>query len=220
MRDPREYKQWFPPAVGFGDFNEPRYVDASARLNLLRSEFKLLALTVDSDDSNEDVYGRGFARSRLWHDYAGRGSGVCLVLRKDDAVRTITEQLESLGRAAYGAVRYENKRISQEITLGFEELAGDLDAIADRIAESYLEPLFLTKNTEWESEREYRFVVRSRSEYEFVDIAACLHAVCRGPGSFRRAEQALGHFARELGIALGYVEWNSNRPILIGRRIG
>jgi hypothetical protein len=220
MRDPREYKEWFPPAGGFGDFDEWRYVEASARLNLLRAEFKLLALTVDSNDPDERVYGRGFARSRLWESYAGRGSGVCLVLRKEDAVRTITQQLEAVGRAAHGSVRYENREISPEITLDFAEiLAGDVDAIADRIAERHLEPLFLTKNTEWESEREYRFVVRSPDPYEFVDIGACLHAVCRGPESFRSAEQALGHFARQLAIGLGYVEWNANRPILIGRRI-
>jgi hypothetical protein len=82
----------------------------------------------------------------------------------------------------------------------FEELfAGDVDAIADRIAEQHLEKLFLTKNTEWESEREYRFIVRSPAEYEYVDVSNALVAVCRGPESARESEHALRYFANEFG---------------------
>lgn len=209
MRDPREYKEWWPSAAGFGDFDkddfERGYAASSARLNLLRAEFKLLSTTIDSDQPDEGVFGRGFARSRLWEAYAGRGSGVCLVLRKEDALRQI-------------AVRYENRVLRREIMLDSQEiLSGDLEAIADRIAETHLQTLFLTKNTEWESEREYRFVVRSPRQYEFVDVAGCLQAVCRGPESARTADEALRFFAEKLGIGLGLVEWNNNDPMLIGR---
>jgi Protein of unknown function (DUF2971) len=222
MRDPREYKEWWPSAGGFGDFDkddfERGYAASTARLNLLRAEFKLLSTTIDPDQPDEGVFGRGFARSRLWDLYAGHGSGVCLVLRKEDALRKLPEQLESMGRTEHGAVRYENRAIRREIMFNFEEIrTGDLDAIADRIAEMHLESLFLTKNTEWESEREYRFIVRSPRQYEYVDIADCLQAVCRGPESVRTAERALGFFAKELGIGLGLVEWHNNNPILIGR---
>jgi hypothetical protein len=89
--------------------------------------------------------------------------------------------------------------------------------IADRIAGQYLEKLFLTKNTEWESEREYRFVVRSAAEYEYVDVSSALVAVCRGRESARESEHALRYFANELGLAIGHVEWDHNNPRLLGR---
>ena len=223
MRDPREYKQWFPPAAGFwpgatdDDFMRG-YAATAARLNQLRDEFKLLSLTMDSEETAEGVYGRGFARSRLWEAYAGGGTGVCLVLRTDEAVESIAVQLEALGRCAYGPVHYENGPIDTNIMFNFEEIfSNNVDAAADRIAENHLDRLFLTKNTEWESEREYRFVVRSPSLYEYVDVGSALVAVCRGPESQRDAEHALRHFVNELDIALGYVEWNNNNPILIGR---
>jgi Protein of unknown function (DUF2971) len=221
MRDPREYKDWWPSASGFGDFDkkefERGYAASSARLNLLHAEFKLLSTTVDSDHADEGIFGRGFARSRLWNAYAGEGTGVCLILRKEDALRTLPQQLETVGRLAHGAVHYANNAIRHELTLGFDEiLVGDLDAIADRIAERHLDALFLTKNTEWESEREYRFVVRSPRQYEHVDIRSCLHAVCRGPESAKTADRALRFFASELGIGLGLVEWHNNDPTLIG----
>jgi len=103
MRDPREYKHWSPPAAGFIDDVSDEdlmrgYAVTAARLNLLRDEFKLLSLTTDSESAEEGVYGRGFARSRLWEAYAGRGSGVCIVLRKQEALEVIPPQLEALGR--------------------------------------------------------------------------------------------------------------------------
>jgi hypothetical protein len=222
MRDPREYKQWFPGAVGFGDYNidalMPVYEESDRRFNLLRDEFNLLSLTLDGADQEEDVYGRGFARSRLWELYAGRNSGVCLVLRKDEAIESIASQLDERGRAAHGPVHYENHPTHTDVMFTLEELtAGDVNAIADRIAEQHLTELFLTKNTEWESEREYRFIVRSKPEYEYVDISNVLAAVCRGPDSAPSSEHALRYFANEFDLALGYVEWNNNQPILIGR---
>ena len=80
MRDPREYKQWLPGALGSyeGDIDAlmPNYAEAALRLNLLRDEFKLLSLALDSEDVAEGTYGRGFARSRLWELYGG-GARVC-----------------------------------------------------------------------------------------------------------------------------------------------
>jgi DUF2971 family protein len=224
MRDPREHKQWFPPSAGFwnDDIDEDAFMRGnavvSARLNLLRDEFKLLSLTIDSEHADEDVYGRGFARSRLWEEYAGGGSGVCLVLRKDEALRAIPPQLDALGRAAHDAVHYVNGPIHTDIMINFQEIfSGQVDAAADRIAKNYLKKLFLTKNTEWESEREYRFVVRSPAKYEYVDVSSSLAAVCRGPESARDADHALRHFANELDIAIGFVQWDHNDPMLLGR---
>ena len=224
MRDPREYKQWFPDASGFfKEMSEAELAramrEASARLNLLRSEFKLLSLTEDSPDPTEGVYGRGFARSRLWESYAGRGSGVCLVLTKQVALESLSAQLKALGTTADKPVRYENGPIHAEIMFQFDEIFGDLDVLAGRMANRHLDRLFLTKNTEWESEHEYRFVVRSANEYEYVDISAALMAVVRGPESHPDAEYSLSHFARHLDIGLGQLRWDNNEPVLIGRAI-
>jgi hypothetical protein len=225
MRDPREYKEWIPGAVGYAtgslgeDFTRGHATQA-ARANQLRDEFKLLALTTDSERANEGVYGRGFARSRLWDAYAGRSAGVCLVLNKEEALRVIAPQLDALGTAAHGQVCYENRTLDSSIMMQFEDIySGRAEATAERIAAEHLEEVFFTKNTEWESEREYRFVVRSPAEYEYVDISKALVAVCRGPESAKEAEHALRYFANELNIAIGLVQWNHNRPMLLGRRL-
>jgi hypothetical protein len=222
MRDPREYNRWLPATAGFselsGDVLARAWDRQSDRLNMLLNEFKLLSFTTDSE-CDEGTYGRGFARSRLWDAYAQRGSGVCLVLRMEAALRVIPPQLEAVGQPTHGRVRYENVPTHGEIMFHFEEMLGDLEAAADRIASNptYVEKLFLTKNTEWDSEREYRFIVRSSSDYEYVDISEALIAVCRGFASVPEADHALRHFVNELDIGLGVVQWFNNTPTLLGR---
>jgi Protein of unknown function (DUF2971) len=228
MRDPRESKQWFTSVSGYTDGvtstekTVRAWAAAEARVNVLRDEFKLLSFTMDEDDPTWEAgpYGRGFARSRLWEQYARGGSGVCLVLRKDEALRAIPPQLAAAGTGTDGPVLYENARLATEIAMSYDEiLSADLDAIADRIANSYLDRLFLVKNTEWQSEREYRFIVRSASEYEYVDVSTALVAVCRGPECPADAEHALRHFAAERDLAIGIVRWDNNWPMLIGRSL-
>src|SRR4051812_18455487 len=80
MRDPREYQRWLPTGAGYGldptDFDR-HMAEGTGRLNELKDRFKLLAMTMD-DPEDPTVYGRGFARSRLWETYGDRGRGVCL----------------------------------------------------------------------------------------------------------------------------------------------
>ena len=222
MRDPREYKQWFPGALGYYEGNVdalmPNYTEASLRLNLLRDEFKLLSLTLDRDDTEEGACGRGFARSRLWELYAGRGSGVCLVLRKSEAVganRGATR--EARPRRARSSALQERPDAHERHVLvrGTVRRRRQRDRGSNRRA--IPRQALSTKNSEWESEHEYRFIVRSPAEYEYVDISGALTAACRSPESVADAEHALHYFAKELGIAIGYLEWNHNDPILLGR---
>jgi hypothetical protein len=86
MRDPREYQRWRPAAGGYmGDDARLELDDHVGEIedtvNALKDRFKLLALTMD-DPHDATVYGRGFARSRLWEAYGDRGRGVCLVFEK------------------------------------------------------------------------------------------------------------------------------------------
>jgi hypothetical protein len=97
-----------------------------------------------------------------------------------------------------------------------EALDGDLDAIAEKIAEQHMDPLFLTKNTEWESEHEYRFIVQSTSEYESVDVSDSLAAVCLGPATPKEARHAVGLFGSQYGLGVGLLQWRNNDPTLVG----
>jgi Protein of unknown function (DUF2971) len=222
MRDPREYTDWAVPAAGFtGDAPqvsvEQAWAAANERLNRLKREFKLLSLTMD-DPADETEYGRGYARSRLWQEYAGRGRGVCLTFHKQTMIESLADQLSSFQRSAHGEVDYRNGRLFQEIFVDLgEALKGDLEAVANQKVATHLEALFLTKNTEWASEHEYRFIVRAEPEEEvFVNVSDSLVGVCLGPEAPQEAFYAIRHFAREGEVAIGKLLWWNNQPLLVG----
>jgi hypothetical protein len=217
MRDPREFKRWWTSAVGYADNMEAwtrAAVEADEHANALRDQFKLLSLATDAKNSTADIFERGFARSRLWELYADRGRGICLVLNRDSAISSISKQLASLGQAEHGLVRYRNESLSRAVTLAISS-ESDVDEIAKQIVERHMHSLFLTKNKEWESEREYRFIVRTHKQHEYVAIRDSLAAVVLGPDA-REAQFVMRLVASELDIGLGWLEWNNNDPHLIG----
>jgi hypothetical protein len=217
MRDPREFKRWWTSAVGFAE-DMDAWTRAVARAddqaNVLRDQFKLVSLTTDTEQSATDIFERGFARSRLWELYADQGRGVCLVLRRESAISSISQQLASRGHADHGPVEYRNEPLARAVNLLIDG-EDDVDSIADRIIENHLHRLFLTKNKEWESEREYRFIVRTHEQHEYVSIRDLLAAIVLGPEA-RDAQFVMRLVANELDIGLGWLEWNNNDPHLIG----
>lgn len=139
MRDPREFKAWAPPAVGFtgnatDEDVERAWAEASARLDAVRRRFKLLSLTQD-DLTIPGTYGRGYARSRLWEQYAQVGQGVCLAFAKDAAIAEIPPQLQAFGPEYHGGVIYRDQRLHDNVLIDltaavegrWSDIEGNLD---------------------------------------------------------------------------------------------
>lgn len=135
------------------------------------------------------------------------------------ATESIASQLGRLGRCEHGLVRYKNESLHLPTTLQIGQ-DFNVDSVADQIADKYLHDLFLTKNTEWESEREYRFIVRTQNQYEYVGIDDSLVAMILGPEAATEARWSAQWIARlaanQLGLGLGLLEWHNNDPWLIG----
>ncbi len=197
---------------------EQAWAAASFRLNSLKDEFKLLSMTMDDPAEDLGEYGRGYARSRLWEAYADRGrGGVCLVFDKGVAAASIPNQLRQIGRTAHGPVKYRNERLFREIFVDLgQALKGDLDRIADEKLARHMDSLFLTKNTEWASEREYRFIVQSDEEYVSVDVSKSLVGIWLGPETPKEAFHAVRNFARRADVAIAKLQWWNNAPLLVG----
>jgi hypothetical protein len=223
MRDPREYQRWRPIAAGYvPDADQKAWNEHSAqledRLNELKDRFKLLALTMD-DPSDPSVYGRGFARSRLWESYGDRGKGVCLVFDKPMLIETLMPRLRGVGRPSRsGPVTYLNKRLSRELFFDVNHiLSAGLDAAVENVAKTHLEALFFTKLTDWASEHEYRFVAATGTrEPLYVDASAALRAVIMGyecaPGFF----PALAELCRPRRVKIRQLKWFNVEPLLHG----
>ena len=69
--------------------NQVAAMEAGTRLQQLRRHSKVLSLTIDAagHEGDAEVFGRGYARARMWQQYAENHQGVCLMLGASRCMR-------------------------------------------------------------------------------------------------------------------------------------
>src|SRR2546423_10786553 len=89
VNDPRESKAWFFTLICPTESpnNDEFFKLQEDATRIVKGTCKVLCLTRDnpiiSRDMPHDVFGRGYAHSRMWAQYAGNHKGVCLILDKE-----------------------------------------------------------------------------------------------------------------------------------------
>jgi hypothetical protein len=192
MRDPLENKMWAFTAGGWGDA-EPEQQDAQASAflefhrvaNLVKERAYLFSVTIDSpqDSEEEEPFCRGWARARMWEQYAEKHGGVCLVFRRSLLPAEIKHSIQPRDAEylyASQEVVYDGGGPTPLLPLnqlGIEDLPGMVSSYVSQ----NLEPLFFQKVLDWQTEHEYRFVVTAPSdEPVVVQFARSLEAVIVG----------------------------------------
>jgi hypothetical protein len=143
----------------------------------------------------EDLGPQGYEHDRMWAQYAGNHTGVCIFFDREELTRRIEQHFSGRdGRLLHGPVSYVPGRVDPRNS-PFDELSYDeiqrlgVGAYARQHRERFANQLYLTKNLDWASEQEYRFVWVGDNEEnkpEFVSIEGCINAVCLG-GRFPEA---------------------------------
>lgn len=203
LRDPLEYKEW-----SFGDFaggywsanlSDPDALallaDATEKLNGLRKQIKVLALTVDppgyGDEVKDQLFGRGYASARMWEHYADNHAGVCLLFEREEFDRAMKEQLGQGFSAPPGLDQTLFQGEVEYTTSGWAGAAGarglslseestDAETIGRHFQAHSHEMLFL-KTRDWATEYEYRYAAATPGEaYDYVDFGESLHTVIVG----------------------------------------
>ena len=219
MRDPRE-TQWAFATVftGFEDEDsEPDRLSATlwGALERAREDVRILSLTED-DRSSNDIFGRGFARPRLWEQYAGNHVGVCLCLESAALETAIAESVHATGgRVFQRSVDYRDAEIALPASqFDLNRARGrEPDQVIHEHMEEQVDELFFTKLTDWRSENEYRFVTFWRSPEElFVDISKALKAVVLGHQVKREYAPALYALCEPRGVGVAKVWWQNGLP--------
>ena len=162
-------------------------------------------------------YGRGFAHSRMWAQYArmhreqrGPGhTGVCLIVDRAALMKSVDTVV---GTAEYWAkdVTYADEardepRAYMLLTSAIRDLG--LEGAVSGHVRTHLDTLFFRKHLDWSAEWEHRVVLRSErpSEDEFVSIADALRGVVIGedfPSDDReRLDETLASFPNEIPTA-------------------
>jgi hypothetical protein len=220
MRDPREAKRWAVAGAGFLDDDtegaERRLAEFDHALNELKDTCKLLSFTRD-DMTGEPGYRRGYARPRLWEQYAGRSTGLCLAFNEARLTVSLETQLGHYLRFDHGPVQYPDRRLSRQLSIDLAPSKQDLANQLEAHLRAHWQALFFTKLTDWSAEHEYRYVARTTTtEPVLVDVSDALIAVCMGPDLAKEYLPALLELVRGTEIRVRKLTWWNNEPLVTG----
>jgi hypothetical protein len=235
--DPREAREWFPSMslqAGGNLDNDEWWQLCNEVDRAMRSRVHLSCFTEDYDSG--DPLGavwhfhRGWARARMWQQYAENHAGLCLILDRQkwiDQVETVCHTsnaaIEWAGGndrwiSAHGRVIYEDRPVGADAkTLHFsvEELRRvGATAAADERVRTFFDELYLRKNTDWQSEREFRSLVFGAKEPVIVPLRTALVGIVvgehAGTALFDAATSAMASLGR--ADVVGRCRWRLGAP--------
>jgi hypothetical protein len=177
MSDPLEATNWTFAWSGRSGVSGGRLDDTPARMrDVAKQQLKIVCMTYDDPgDQLADPWGwvyRGYARPRLWQEYADDHAGVCLAFRKDLLTHAFENELaqdgflwQRHGRVDYDRWRRHGLGLGSVVSPHDDPLVvtgawgkSPIDALAGHLA-VHGEELLFTKLPDWATEQEYRYAL-------------------------------------------------------------
>jgi hypothetical protein len=221
MRDPVENKEG--PSLA-GALPSDALWEAVQLAREMHQGARLLSMTrdaLDYFDGTHDWWGIGWARPRLWEQYADEHRGVCLVFQRTRFEPVVREHFRRLGVTCHlGEVSYtpsgyagSNGKVLPPSDERFFDPDRRGEAVIEHI-ERHFGDFFFLKTDDWSTEYEYRAVILGQSDdYAFVPFQDSLAAVILGEKF--PAWQVLGavHMAADHGVPILQLQWLGGRPV-------
>lgn len=217
MNDPRESKHWYMTIsdVPDGQYDTKELMGLEREFNrVVRGAARVICLTQDRIREQVSPYDRGYGRPRMWSQYAGGHTGVCIALERYSLSRLVKAYSDESGiQVIEGAVAYEDSLPRTDAgRLSYAERDDEL--AMRRRATEHADQLFFIKTTDWRTEVEYRYALIGDDlpDHVLIPIAGALRGIILGCDFDNRP----GHVAalRNVGadIDLGRVFWNLGMP--------
>jgi hypothetical protein len=190
----------------------------------LRGSVHLACLTQAAPDpyTSYPAYGDGPTRARMWAQYAGNHTGICLCFDMDRLLVTAADTFETDRecRLHHGPVRYirdaRYPATANALELSRSEAESDLAGYIERLLDAHVGPYFFTKSWDWETETEYRLLVRGdTADAEFIDIREALEAVVLGPRLSAVYDPTVAKLCEVLDVDAHRLAWMNGLPILL-----
>jgi hypothetical protein len=228
--DPREAKEWvwkiYNPSLRDKSFSEAK--DDINRL--LRNNCKVLCFSQDLIGiENIEVNGsfdywkkkgfeKGFARARMWSQYAEGHKGICLAFSKEKTIATIKDIFKDC-LVFNGPVSYMNGSERALKAQGIDSSQISIHGI-NNYFKSYLteyhDTLFFEKIMDYRDEKEYRFVIFNEHSkgYEYMNIADILEGVIVGMDFSKKLYRRINKFASVYNFKSRNMTWQHGTPLL------
>jgi hypothetical protein len=133
---------------------------------MLRRNACLGCFTIDREPKPEGLgvqhFHMGWARARMWQQYGSAHRGACLIFNRTDFLECVERSNFQSGETrehSFGRVLYFDKPLDVRIALDSIRRRGVSDLLEDlRTNTGIPASLYFRKNTDWESEVEFRVV--------------------------------------------------------------
>jgi len=132
---------------------------------VLRQRAKVACFTGDrlptGPAGSADQFHRGYARARMWDQYACHHTGACLIFDEIALVEQATRTLGVHSEVQFDRVSYVDRRVGDaygSLSFKVSDLRRGVADAAEQYLSSNWKELLLTKNLDWASEEERRIL--------------------------------------------------------------
>jgi hypothetical protein len=224
LRDPVENKDWVQGRFTSVSWSQEDVALFFAATDRVLDDTEIVSFTLDaSEDGESPGYSRGYARPRMWEQYAENHAGACLVFDRNRLDEWLQAGLPERKPPVVDEVVYSNSPLSGHeaarmldarrlIEAGNEE---DLELGLKRHIEAHAKELFFRKLEDWSTEREYRYVVFDKHRAETLILYGnALHTVIVGENFPKWQISGAAEVCSKAGAKLRQIKWGAFPPEL------
>jgi hypothetical protein len=150
---------------GEADRNHPRNQNA---LNELRENVCIASFSVDKRPrgftASTGLY-RGYAKPRMWIQYADKGNGVCLVFSKNKLLELLHKKILDSKRILHRKITYTDSISDKSLTIYGQNLVSVSDI--QKYFRKHASTLLFSKNQDFRDEQEYRVCIQGEGQEHF-----------------------------------------------------
>ena len=172
--DPADADRQFPRAAMFEEASD-----------LLCDRCRLSSFTRSGPyDYGPVGFGDGFARARMWAQYAQNHSGVCLAFDQRALRDAARKSAAARGLELYEApITYRTEGgLERPVALPYSRASDDMPGLIADIFPVVVGHLYFSKAWDWSTETEYRFLMHGDvNEHEYIDVRGALTGIFCGP---------------------------------------
>lgn len=223
--DPKESKAWEFGLVTFENRDIGSYEHSKLSgwfSHELKSRTRLACFSKDraplTGNHMSDILNRGYARPRMWAQYADKHTGVCLVFLRTRLVE-LTKAALGGGWLMHGDVHYKNRGILDKnerpefmLNVDLYEALGPKAYVRSHI-QTCNRFLFFEKLEDWRDEHEWRIVVVAESPQRIlVPIETALVGVLHGDATDPDTSEELIRATHGLSVKHMGLSWTNSTP--------
>jgi len=227
--DPFETKSWsFAVGAQLGDGNDLKgLASKNPDYNrIIRYGCRVFCVSQDIERAFKlDFYSRAYALPRMWAQYGGNHTGICLVFDKDDLARVIESSCPQNETLVAGSVLYGNHFDPSEQTWmrhmeAFQLSADDisvhgLETAVAQHRDRYSDVFFFRKAADWKHENEFRWIVRGETNTpHFIPFDSALRAIVIGTDFPPERVAEVHQFCSDLDLHVARIIWINGQPFV------